>query len=570
MYPYPPWIWTALFVTKEDISLAYSFAIAASFLKGMPRSLSQAARLTRVRAASMRIAMSAIMNWIAWCSAIGFENWMRSFAYLTDSSKAPWEMPTAIEPIPIRPPSRILRALTKPWFSPPSNASFGTRQSVRRTCDVALPRTPSLSSIFPIERPGFPRSTMNALMPRFPAPGSVIAWMTNVPATGAFVQNVFVPSRTQPSFVRFAIVRIAAASEPLVGSVRAQAPIFRPLARSGIYFFFCASFPASQIVPVQRELWAAMIRACEPHTRAISSTPIARARESRPAPSNSVGMATPRKPSPAIFATVAFGNSPVLSTRAATGRISFSAKSWAVWRIISCSGVSSKSIDLSGVDSTEAALRTSPRSARSDLSRLFRFREAPTLIPDRAEDLTTFDQQVDHCVPLLRHVVDDVRVPAFAVHFGDPRTALLVRERVQARTRERPSIQHDEEGSQVDVRLREPEVLQLRDVPVDELPLGRPLDQEREVEPEPVPNGHEVPGRLQDAFVEGDLDHLLLSPFPFRRHLERTARGEVVREALILHRHDAVLLGIVPGRLEVEVVEGQEEPFRGNHRRRRP
>ena len=76
---------------------------------------------------------------------------------------------------------------------------------------------------------------MNALMPRFPFAGSEIAWMTKVPATGALVQKVFVPLRIQPSFTCFAVVCIAAASDPLVGSVKAHAPIFRPLARSGMY-----------------------------------------------------------------------------------------------------------------------------------------------------------------------------------------------------------------------------------------------------------------------------------------------------------------------------------------------
>ena len=31
------------------------------------------------RAASISVAMSAIMNWIAWCIAIGTPNWTRSF-----------------------------------------------------------------------------------------------------------------------------------------------------------------------------------------------------------------------------------------------------------------------------------------------------------------------------------------------------------------------------------------------------------------------------------------------------------------------------------------------------------
>src|SRR5207253_8620608 len=139
------------------------------------------------------------------------------------------------------------------------------------TWDVALPRTPSLSSTFPIERPGFPRSTMNALIPRFAFAGSVIAWITKVPATGAFVQKVFVPFKTHPSFLRFAVVTIAAASDPLVGSVGAHAPIFRPLARSVMYFRFWASVPASQSVRGHGVLWAAMISAWQAHTRALAS-----------------------------------------------------------------------------------------------------------------------------------------------------------------------------------------------------------------------------------------------------------------------------------------------------------
>src|SRR5438034_4217608 len=139
------------------------------------------------------------------------------------------------------------------------------------TCDVALPRTPSLSSTFPIERPGLPRSTMNELIPRVHFVGSVTAWMTKVPATGALVQKVFVPLRTHSSFFRFAAVFVAAASDPLVGSVNAHAPIFRPLARSGMYFRFWASLPASQMFPVQRELCAAMIRACDQQTQASLS-----------------------------------------------------------------------------------------------------------------------------------------------------------------------------------------------------------------------------------------------------------------------------------------------------------
>ena len=43
--------------------------------------------------------------------------------------------------------------------------------------------------------PGQSRSTINALMPRWRASGSVLAKMTKKPATGALVIQVFVPLR---------------------------------------------------------------------------------------------------------------------------------------------------------------------------------------------------------------------------------------------------------------------------------------------------------------------------------------------------------------------------------------
>src|SRR5207249_1994110 len=303
------------------------------------------------------------------------------------------------------------------------------------TWDVGLPRTPSFSSTRPIESPGFPRSTMNALIPRFPFVASVTAWMTKVPATGAFVHRFFVPLRTHPSFARFAVVCIAAASEPLFGSVSAQAPSFRPLARSGMYRRRWSSFPASQMVPVQRELCAAMMRACDPHTRATSSTVIARATASRPAPSYSSGIVIPMNPSPAIFAIVAFGNSPVLSTCAATGRISFSAKSRAVRRIISCSCESSKSI---------AILRV--KSADDLLGLRFAWADRPSAaVSEVADHPAALLQEVHRGVALAGDVIDDLGEETVAIHLRNASAALLVGEGVEARAGERPSVQHDED-----------------------------------------------------------------------------------------------------------------------------
>src|SRR6059036_2334461 len=391
---------------------------------------------------------------------------------------------------------------------------------------------------------------MNALIPRLPFFGSVIAWITNVPATGAFVQRFFVPLRTHPSFPRFAVVSIAEASEPLFGSVSAQAPSLRPPARSGTYLRRWSSFPANQMVPVHRELCAAMIRAWDPQTRATSSTVIARAIESRPAPSYASGIAIPRNPRPAIFAIVAFGNSPVLSTCAATGRISFSAKSRAVRRIISCSCESSKSI---------AILRV--KSADDLLGLRFAWADRPSAaVSEVADHPAALLQEVHRGVALAGDVIDDLGEETVVIHLRNASAALLVGEGVEARAGERLSVQHDEDRREIEVRFREPVVLQLRHVPVDEFPFRRALDEERQVEPESVPDGHEVPRRLQDSLVEDRLDHLFLSPFPLGDDLKQPRWSQIVREALVLGRDDSVLLRIVSGRLEVEVVQRQSEP----------
>src|SRR5256712_3187587 len=110
-------------------------------------------------------------------------------------------------------------------------------------------------------------------------------------------------------------------------------------------------------------------------------------------------------PRPAIFAIVPFGNSPVLSTWAATGRISFSAKSRAVRRIISCSGERSKSIACLGA-----------KSAHGLLGLRFALVQGPSAVSQIADDLAALLQQVHRRVPLPRHVVDDLLEETLAVH----------------------------------------------------------------------------------------------------------------------------------------------------------
>ncbi len=80
MKPYPPRICTASPATRTATSLAKSLAMLASFVKRRLRSASQAARKTRSRAASIWVAMSASLIWVAWNSLIAFPNCLRRVA----------------------------------------------------------------------------------------------------------------------------------------------------------------------------------------------------------------------------------------------------------------------------------------------------------------------------------------------------------------------------------------------------------------------------------------------------------------------------------------------------------
>ena len=63
--------------------------------------------------------MSAIMNWIAWCIAIGTPNWTRSLEYFMANSNAARAMPVAMAATPGRVRSRVIIASLKPLFSSP-------------------------------------------------------------------------------------------------------------------------------------------------------------------------------------------------------------------------------------------------------------------------------------------------------------------------------------------------------------------------------------------------------------------------------------------------------------------
>ena len=98
---------------------------------------------------------------------------------------------------------------------------------------VSLLRMPSLSSLWPISKPGAPRSTMKALTPLPPRSGSVLAMTTKTCAHVPLVMNCLCPVMRQPAPSFTARVCIDAASEPPHGSVSPQTPIHSPRASFG-------------------------------------------------------------------------------------------------------------------------------------------------------------------------------------------------------------------------------------------------------------------------------------------------------------------------------------------------
>ena len=71
----------------ERVSLPESMTV-----EGTSLSLRKAACLTSSLDASIFVAISAIIHWIAWSLAMGFPNWILSFALVVASSSALWAM----------------------------------------------------------------------------------------------------------------------------------------------------------------------------------------------------------------------------------------------------------------------------------------------------------------------------------------------------------------------------------------------------------------------------------------------------------------------------------------------
>ena len=75
--------------------------------------------------------------------------------------------------------------------------------------------------------------------PVFPVCAQTVA----TSAMEAFVIHIFVPFKTQPSDVFFAVVIIPPGFDPWSGSVSPKHPIFSPVASLGSHSCFCSSVP---------------------------------------------------------------------------------------------------------------------------------------------------------------------------------------------------------------------------------------------------------------------------------------------------------------------------------------
>ena len=78
--------------------------------------------------------MSAILNATPWNVPIGRSNCRRSFAYADAASYAACARPSAMAPMPMRPPSSVFRNSLSPSPSPPSRLPAGMRQSSKMSC----------------------------------------------------------------------------------------------------------------------------------------------------------------------------------------------------------------------------------------------------------------------------------------------------------------------------------------------------------------------------------------------------------------------------------------------------
>ncbi|MNQ49993.1 hypothetical protein D3C85_639180 [compost metagenome] len=152
-------------------------------------------------------------------------------------------MPRDWAAMPMRPPSRLDRAMLRPLPRSPSRFAAGMRQLSRVTAQVSEARRPILCSLRSTVKPGVSVGTRKADRPFLPSSASVTAKTMASLARLPLLTNCLAPLSTQCSPCSSARVRRLCASEPACGSVRQKQPIARPAARSGSQVSFCAWLP---------------------------------------------------------------------------------------------------------------------------------------------------------------------------------------------------------------------------------------------------------------------------------------------------------------------------------------
>src|SRR5947209_1473190 len=158
------------------------------------------------------------------------------------------------------------------------------------------------------------------------------------------------PLMTHLSPLRVAVVFIPDTSEPALGSVRQKDANRGASVRRPRYSRLSSSDAARMTGAVARPLQVSDVAIPE-QPQDSSSSMIAPSRKPRPGPPYSEGRWLFINPSSHAFSRISPGQVPSLSYSQATGRISFSAKSCAISRMLFCSSVRVKSTTVFSFDS---------------------------------------------------------------------------------------------------------------------------------------------------------------------------------------------------------------------------
>ncbi len=185
---------------------------------------------------------------------------------------------------------------------------------------------PSLSSFLPTVNPGAPRSTMNAVMPRYPASGFTLAKTMNTPASFPLVIHSLRPLMTKSPPSAAARVASANASLPEPASDRAYAPTVSA-ARRGRYRCLTSAEPHRRMALTTSVFCTSTSTPTDGSTAESASTARTEWKNRAPPPPYSSGISMPITPRPKSCSTSACGIFACSSISRASGRTWASANS---------------------------------------------------------------------------------------------------------------------------------------------------------------------------------------------------------------------------------------------------